>query len=411
MFAKRGRKGIRNIVYLLFVVIFMLVSLSFVSAQTGRECTAGAYSILTHCGGRSIFTPGYGGVELCQVCFQCGLSGINDGVCPEDYSDGVFETSPEKLIMNMRVARPVFSGDVYSVAFNTGVAACAEIGGNCNYTQRSTNGISWNPVPGAGNCSLDISLDNGGDHNAYYRAICKDVPRTAGCENCPDPDCKAVITGKAYKLVDDTPLNGITISFGQSGNTNLLSVSNVSDFNGNLELAAPTGYLDITCSHVDYLDYNIRQYIKRGRNIVDCKMSERWVNCTPECYYVDSGGNRICSAICDGKNGCNMTDLAKVECEGKPYLYKAYLNDTTFLNATDNCTYENVTFLNCCKGALSSDILSVFAPGGCTLSFPPIPINNSGLINEGNLSNMLTRNYKKELNGRSITLSIRTYIK
>jgi hypothetical protein len=408
MFAKRGLIRLFERVserYLLLLVLALFLVPVSVNAETGLECDLATQNTLPQCGGASIYTPGYGAVELCQVCYQCGEG---DGVCPEEYSDGQSETSLEKLTFMMRVKRTVFFGDQYSVAFKTGNDACATVAGTCDHIERSSDAISWNTVP---SCALDVSA-NVITNNEYFRAVCKDVPRKAGCEHCPDPDCITKLSGMTYSGLDGSMLSDVTISIGESGNTNLVVIPDgISDYNGLYEMDAVTGYINITCSKAGYSDYLVTKYVKQGRNIVDCKMSEIGISCTPECYFVDAYGNYVCSAACDGQNGCNMTELAKTSCDGLPYGHTAYLNTTMFVDSTTGCSYENVSTLNCCQGDITTQILSIFAPGGCGTGSVIITDPEYVLYNEGNLSNMLTRNYKKEINGRSITLSIRTYTK
>jgi len=408
IFAKRGMVKPLSGIYLVLVVLALALTSSFASASTGRECNETSESIRSdYCGGVSIYTPGYGAVELCQVCHQCGLS---DGVCPEDYSDGRNETNFEERVLNMRTRRDVFFGDAYAVAFQTGNIACSNISSTCVYIQNSSDEVNWENFP-LGGCSYNVStvlIAN----NQYFRAVCEGVHMAPRCEYCPDPDCGTILSGMAYRLIDGVALSDVNIFINSSNNTRLtLSVNGSTNYNGLYTMPAITGYVNVNCQKAGYFTYSTLKYLKQGKNIVDCKMQEIGLACTPDCYYIDGAGNRICSAACDGKNGCVMSELAKDTCDGLPYLRSVFLNSTVILNETDNCSYENITSLTCCKETITNRISGIYAPGGCGGGSEPISPEDYLLYNEGNLSHMLVRNYKKELNGQTLTLSIRTYIK
>jgi hypothetical protein len=413
MLAKREGRAKSNLLFIvLFAGLFVLVSLfesSFVSAQTGMECASSP--TLGHCGGASIYSPGYGAVELCQVCYKCGISGPSDGVCPESYSDGINETNPEKLTMMMRVSRDITEGDVYSVAFQTGTLACASIGGVCNYVQRSTDSATW--VNLSGECARDVSNIADAYNNAYFRVVCRSVPRKAGCEYCPDPDCGTIISGKMFDTVSDAPLSAVSIAVTSSNNSNY-------DFSGGpfgggvYEMSVATGYVNFTCSKSGYDQYSTMVYLKNGRNIVDCAMTPVGGSCNPQCYVTDTYGNAVCNALCIGQNGCNMTPEAIARCDGLLLGTQIVLNSTTITDPINGCIYGNVTTLTCCNGGITSTITDYFGEGGCpgcemgNYSCVPI-VPGGGLFTDGNLTNKLTRNYRVIWKGLPVTLKIITY--
>ncbi|MFA6072672.1 MAG: hypothetical protein WC758_00990 [Candidatus Woesearchaeota archaeon] len=412
MLIKRGSEGRRSrsissafvVLFALLLLFLFVFSISGVSAQTGEECESN--QVIAHCGGpggASIYDTGYGAVELCQVCHQCGVS---DGVCPEHYSDGRLETQSFKLVHKLRVKRSILDSSVYSVAFDNGKLACASLGGNCSAVNKSIVGPDgpWVAIPGysADNfCSLNVSTDN-----AYYSASCINVPRKSGCENCPDVDCTTMMSGKTYDANTGVDLDNVSIGV-QTQNTNIV-VPPVNSFNGNYQMSVFSGYVTVSCQADGYNSYSRQQYLKPGRNIVDCIMNN--LPCSAQCTTTDVDGNEICHASCDGQNSCVMSESAKVQCEGLVLGTTILINSTTFVNPSDGCTYENLTRLVCCTGTISNQIIPPV--GGCGGSDPGINETTiSGGTITGDVDNLLTRTYRKQINGLPVTLKIIVYTK
>jgi hypothetical protein len=405
MSAKRGL-GVIVFAFFFLLIVAIFSTVPSINAATGLECYLNTQNTLDRCSGVSIYTPGYGAVEICEVCFHCGE---DDNVCPEHFSDGEMESNPELLTMPMRVRRDTYSPELnkYSIMFNTGNLACMNISGDCGHIERSSNNINW--VIDARGCALDVGLDSSSlDH---FRAICINTPRRAGCYNCPDPNCKTILTGIAYDDVTRNRMDNVEVRITSSNNSNLLPITTTTDYQGNYTMYdAVTGYVDIACSKNGYTGISRTVLLKPGKNVFDCPMTNRTINCSPLCYIDDGSGQRLCSAECDGINGCNITEQAKIECDGKRFNTTLFLNATQATDLIYSCIYENVTSLVCCAGDYKYHNNTVFAPGGCSPTEPPTILSDYLSI-DGNVSNMLTRNYKKEMNGRSLTLSIRTYTK
>lgn len=403
MIVKRGANG-RG--YLL--IVFSLLLSSFVLAQTGEECAVNANSL--RCGGVPITTPGFGAVELCQVCFQCGVS---DGICPESYSDGIDETNSLKTIVNMRVSRPLWNSEIYSVAFRTGNLACQEIGGDCLSVERSTDGVSWTNI-GAGECSRDVSFFDP-YNNAYFRARCDNVPRKAGCEYCPDPDCENQLSGYVIDAVTGAAIDGATISINSPNNSALDVVPAGTSTMGTYTMDAVTGVVNITCTRAGFEMYSRLKYLSPGRNIFDCSMNRLAASCEADCHIEDGSGIKLCRAECDEQNGCQMSPQALGVCAGLPVGQRVNVGVVNYVDPSNNCAYTNITTLTCCEGTLENTTIGVFTPGiGCGDCFGPgctiIP-EGSGSFISGDVSSIITRNYRKEFNGVPVTLKIIVYDK
>jgi len=348
----------------------------------------------------SIFDAGFGAVELCQTCYKCGAK---DGVCPEEYSDGTFETNTLKTNVTMRVQRPEKESSgwsIYTVAYNTGNAACDSISGDCDHIQRSVDG---NPFINFGSCSLDVSDSNIASNNATFRAICNNVPKKSGCENCPDPDCKTMVRGKTYKLSTGDSINGVQIRVTSSTGIDVKSSSN-----GDGEFSFPvaelpsTGNVFITCSHGGYDNYVKNVYLQPGINIFDCQMTS--FGCDANCVDINKPG--VCDANCDGIGGCVFPNSSvKTYCDKKAVgsVYPG-VSSSIFVGF-DGCKYEDLTMTTCCIGDKFTNTLQI------ANSCPGQNITAGGGTLIANVSNMITRNYRKELNGLPVTLKIIVYTK
>jgi hypothetical protein len=403
MSAKRGF-GVIVFAFFFLLIVSIFSSIQSTYAATGLECYLNTQNTLDRCSGVSIYTPGYGAVEICEVCFQCGKE---DNVCPEHFSDGQIESNTELLTMPMRVKRDTYSPELnkYSVMFDSGNLACMNISGDCNYIERSSNNIDW--VADARGCTFDVGLDS--TSLDYFRAICTNTPRRAGCYNCPDPDCKTILTGIAYNEQTLNRMDNVQVRI-TSKNNSIISITTNSAYQGNYTMYdAITGYVDVTCTKNGYTGPSKTVLLKPGKNVFDCPMINNTLNCSPLCYIDDGSGQRFCSAECDGINGCNMTSEAMTECNGRRYNETLYMRSDILLDPIYSCVYESVQSLVCCQGNYTYKNYTVFAPTGCSPTVPPEPFGTFSV--DSNVSNMLTRTYKKEMNGRSITLSIRTYSK
>jgi hypothetical protein len=352
MFIKRGVPEVFLGLSILFlgVLVILLCQVPEVSAATGRECTVGSNQF-SSCGiGHNINQIGYGAVELCQVCYQCG--GASDGVCPESYSDGRNETQAVKKTVYMREPRTVFDGSKYTVAFQTGKLACASIGGNCSEVQRSTTGFgTWQTLsPASVYCNWNVSIVDP-FNNAYFRTVCVNVPRNAGCEYCPDPDCTTTVSGMTLDANDGQPVDGVTVSITSSANPLLNIPTAQSDAIGQFQMSAVTGQLTFTCSKVGYAPYSIQRRLFPGRNIVDCSMNN--VSCSVNCTTVNNLGQEICHASCDLQNSCAFfNETTKATCDNQPVGTILQIGPST-----TNCTHEFTPMVTCCNGAPYVDVL------------------------------------------------------
>ncbi|MGV8162345.1 MAG: hypothetical protein ACP5N2_03385 [Candidatus Nanoarchaeia archaeon] len=407
MFVKRG-VGVK----LFFALVFFVASLSvIVFAETGYECTAPGNALSACIGSSTIFDSGWGAVELCGVCHKCGVA---DGVCPEYYSDGRNEStlSTDKRTVFMRTKRATMIGDEYTVAFQTGRLACTAIGGNCSLIQRF-DGSSWITFSST-NCITNFSSSNS-NLNETVRALCTNVPRKSNCEFCPDPDCVASLKGKTYDSNTGIILEGVNVSAKKATNPLLSLRSNISDNQGNYQVLVVTGRLEITCAKETYQSYVSVVTLQPGNNIFDCYMNN--LTCTASCTTINNAGVEVCQPSCNGQSGCLMSDEAITRCANSPPGTMITINSTIYTNPVDGCDYNNLTRLTCCSGALTNSQSLILGscgdpppppPGGCVGS--ECDIIEGGLF-AANVSSIITRNYRKELNGFPVTLKIIVYKK
>jgi len=324
--------------------------------------------------GRSITVTGNGATELCETCYLCGVS---DGVCPEDYSSGTTETTSEMMRMMVRIGhagRPVFATDMpdsREVIFNTGEAACNSLGGTCTSIETKVNLEDlWGGASGIG-CNTDI---NG--NTLYVRAICNN-PKRAGCQNCPDPDCIADISGLTYDpILQEKVVTHVNII--STDNPNLRSEE---DSTGVYNMQSPTGNVKVVCTAQDYNKSERDIFLQRGNNIIDCKMYE--AVCSSECTLPDLDGQEVCRSKCDGQHGCGFANPQTTAlCEGVPA-------GSTIVTKRINDSY--VEAVNCCEG----DFETIYRP--------------LSTIESNNIPNLLTRDYRKKMDGVPVTLRIITY--
>ncbi len=354
MLIKRGAQGVFLGLVLLFIgALFLLLTVAQdANAVTGRECGSTGYT-QSMCGG-SITTQGYGAVELCQVCKVCGAQ---DGVCPESYSDGRNETQADKITVAMRTVRATFDGSGYTVAFKTGSLACASIGGTCSFVQKLV-GSSWQSA----SCGLDVSIGN--SNNATFKANCINVPRTPGCENCPDPNCGTNVSGMTLDATTKQPIGGVDISITSNGNSNIYTQA-LSSSIGQYENSTVTGNLIITCSKSGFQTKTVTARLFPGRNIVDCLMQNVSDNvvCNSDCTQTINGvPQNTCVAACNGTNGCSFFDTTTMNvCDGKSKNTPQVIDPSCYAL---NCTYELVPKVQCCIGAPYNETTS--CNGLCT---------------------------------------------
>lgn len=336
--------------------------------------------------GQTIATPGHGAVELCQDCFYCGDG--TDGVCPEDFSDGTPETDANKRIMMLRVGtdRPIIGSnpDANPVIFANADAACASMVGTCSgpgaiETKSSLEGTTWSS-PGSISCNTPMA-----GRSDYVRVTC-DIPKAGNCQECPDPDCTSSVRGITFDNSSSKNLINTHVNIVSTNNVNIRAEA---DSNGVYTMSAFRGRVRVVCTALDYQKFEQQIYLKKGDNVVDCRMAQ--ATCQPTCTLPDINGNNICRASCDGQNGCNFASSTTMSIcqdvpEGSTIVLKRQVDGSG--NPTD--FVEAVT---CCTGAI-------------TLLYRPLLS-----ISSNDITNLLTRDYRKKLNGLPVTIRVITYNK
>lgn len=370
------------VLILLLVGIFALsLFVNAANAQTGPACTP----TTTACN-QPITKAGFGAVEICGQCFPCG---IPDGVCPENYTNGLNESAPEKLHIELKVGsdRPsLYSSSEYGqnpLIFSTGDAGCTSIGGVCTAIETKTNfGGSWSSSSIA--CSTDLTSNS---YSNYYRAVCDSVPKTPGCQNCPDPDCQVNLEGLTYDSSNNQPLKAIVNVV--STNNWLIRANKTST--GHYSMVAPRGNVRVVCTYPDYTPTEHDVYLQPGKNVVDCGLTEAY--CQSDCTLPNEVGQDVCRQKCDGLNSCSFqtgtldgkTYDASQVCDGiNPggrVLIKR-INDTSVYGVT------------CCTGAFETFSSSKFQ-----------------VADNPQIKNLLTRSVRKTMNGEPIELKIIVYDK
>ena len=326
---------------------------------------------------------GYGGAEICGIGYPCGKA---DGVCPQNFSRGYNETSKDfyKLPF-VRYATPS-SRNVNDtstdqvIAYEDGDAACQRIGGTCQEILES-NSKTGSYTPSSVNCG-DVS---GFDDARYYRANCTGVPKVAGCENCPDPDCEANITGYVADT-DDESLENATVTLTNDNNPLLPSdrlFTRTNSTGGFTLPKAVSGYMTVTCGKALYSNQQFQTYVQPGQDTVTCPALGA-AACSANCTAPDAFGNDVCVASCDGENGCTMNTTYQDLCDGLPPDAERFLeriNDT------------HIRVGQCCDGP--SEIR--YAP------LAEIDSNNS------DVESLEITDYQRELNGTPVTVKVVRY--
>jgi hypothetical protein len=359
----------------IFVLALVLASIAIISAQTNAATPTQCFSTNLSCG-MPITTTGRGAVELCQTCFTCGSY---DGVCPEDFSDGTVEDDYNKtrLLLRAGIDRPQIAQPAANpLIFRTGIQACTSINGTCTSMERKTRiEDSWTSLALGLTCATDVTANTD-----YIRAVCS-APKTAGCQYCPDPDCTTEIRGITYDMITNESLVA-KVNIVSTTNWNFRAQA-TSDSQGLFTLQAPRGNVRVICTAEDYTAYEKDIFLQKGNNVVDCKMDE--AACSDQCTLPNINGVPICSAKCDLQNGCQYnTTQTKDVCSGVP------LGGIVTINRTNSTHVLGVT---CCEGSMEQ-------------IYRPIVD-----INANNIPNLLTRDYRKLLNGVPVTLRIITYTK
>ena len=318
---------------------------------------------------------GSGGVSLCGLCYGCGVS---DGVCPSSYSDG--EPSDIRHYMMMRLGgdRPGNFDTEYKVIYSTGNQACESIGGTCSVVQAKqyseepwTNGLQGETI----SCSQDITTNGN-----YFRAVCIDVPRVAGCTECPDPDCTINLRGLAYDATTEEPVEEGIVRMNSSRNIELNVGGRVAD--GTYDVTAVQGNLEYMCTAAGYIPQRINVTLQPGDNLVDCRLSKS--QCNPSCLMPNIEGDYVCEASCHNQNGC-FFNAEPSQCDGRP---AGTIIVTNRLNVT------HVEGYACC-GGIRQAFLSPIA----------------SLEGNDEIKTLIVKDVRKELNDQPVTLKIITYQK
>jgi hypothetical protein len=224
------------------------------------------------------------------------------------------------------------------------------------------------------------------------------VPKKSGCENCPDLDCTNIVRGKTYNSVTGAPLGGVQVNVKTPSGVNIDKSSSLA---GELDAAFVTGNVIITCSHGGYDNYVKSVYLQPGINIFDCPMAS--FNCDASCVDIKKPG--VCDANCDGIGGCVFPNASvKSYCDKKVVGSVYSWVPTGIFVGLDDCSYQDMTTTFCCVGDKITD--SLLIANSCLG-----PNVTAGGAFSANVSNMITRNYRKELNGLPVTLKIIVYTK
>ena len=365
-----------------FVLVIGIVSL--ISIGSGQLCDPGSD---VSCG-LPIDTDGQGAVQLCEDCFVCGAS---DGVCPEDFASNEPETVFERTVVQMRTDTTPFIDNPYDnpVIYYTGNLACANISGNCSVVEQNNNG-TWES---SGFSCSDTVTQNG----LELRARCTDVPRTAACYNCPDPDCITEVRGLLYN--SDYPDEGVDDALIIFKPVNPESPQRFEGRTNNLGLysfnEAPRGNFTYECLKVNYEPYYGQAFLIRGENIVDCPMRPAACEDNPMCSMFDVDGQPVCRATCEGEAGCVFNQTIEVE---------RYQDTPISVNASTLCdgrragaavtvarhNETHVTAIQCCTGI-------------------PTYIERPQLQITGQVTDLITRDFVRILDDEQVNVKIIVY--
>lgn len=275
---------------ILFTTILLLLIPILINAA---PCDSATNSV---CEGQTITTPGYGAVQLCEECFICG--GLSDGVCPEDFASEEPETNQQRLRLLLKTdtnLRPD-TEDLFTTIYETGADACPTLGGTCSFIEELTSS-GW--TTSSVNCNADIS-----NRPNAHRAVCENVQRTAGCYNCPDPDCRATVRGIAFNSETGEILEGARLRLRPVNPNSPVQPINIQiDNDGRYEELGIRGNFNLECVKENYDVHNVDVFVSRGENIFDCPLREASCN-DGLCSINNIEGVPICRAFCEGQENC-----------------------------------------------------------------------------------------------------------
>ncbi len=367
---------------LVAVMLLVIVSPNYAQEGTGAPCNPG--SDQSRCG-EFISTSGHGAVELCSDCFVCGA---NDGVCPSRYSDGTIT----RRNITMKVPFVQGSTQQYTISYSTGNEACDVIAGDCDSVMRREQGGSWSA---AGSCAQDISSSS--EDQFYYKAVC-DAPRTAGCIECPDPDCGTQLRGVTYSTVTGELMGDVRVRVYAPNNDNINTLTQSSPagfYNSELDsdFNPVEGRILVSCIAPQYFPLVQEVVLQPGSNIFNCAMER--ADCTPSCTLPDADGEEVCRADCAGEGGCAYPSI-----DENGYVYSpeeiagmcdGLRSDTFIPLGPDPNDDDYVVGIVCCNQGLESRFMPYFNLRG------------------DDIKNLITRNYRKDLDGMPVTLKIIVY--
>jgi hypothetical protein len=250
--------------------------------------------------------------------------------------------------------------------------------------------LKGNTKNGSFNAALSTSCGDttGFDDAAYYRANCTAVPKVAGCENCPDPDCKANVSGYVADENNESVRNA-TVTLSNDNNPLLNNNSDLTMYSrtnttGGFNLPdAVSGYMDVTCNAKRYDGQQFNTYVQPGQDTVTCPDLGA-AACTANCTAPDAFGNEVCVASCDGQNGCSMNQTEKDLCAGLP-------PDTERFRKRINSTHIQVA--QCCTGPFKTKYAPLAQVQGNSSSVETLEITD----------------YQRELNGTPVTVKVIRY--
>lgn len=361
-------------------IFILLIGLSiFLPLTQAQECTPGTGSA---CGTFSISDAGYGAVELCETCFICGAS---DGVCPEDFASDEYETVPERLRIQLKADNTIRSNsfDTYSTIYNTGNDACPVLGGTCASIEENIDG-SW--VLSSSSCSDDISAED----NAF-RAVCTNVKKTAGCYNCPDPDCTNTLRINTFDSTTGEPIPRARLRFTPSNpGSSVDPIEVIVNDNGAYETEGIRGNFDVECVKEDYEPYDLELFAHREDMIIDCPLREASCN-QNECSIDNVDGEAICRSFCEGQEGCAYNE---------PY---------------SEVLDENISISELCNGKRADSFVTLGRINDTHVEVAQCCNQDTQIIVRpllnisGNVSDLLTRDFVRILNDEQITVKIAVY--
>jgi hypothetical protein len=330
-------------------------------------------------------TEGYGGVTICGIGYACGVS---DGVCPQNFSQGVNETSKDFYRYPV-IKQPQPTGsDVrvnYTQSFTDGNAACTRLNANCVDVRQGTSETGYSPAPGI-DCSTSTSSPA---YNASlaYSAQCEAVPRVAGCENCPDPDCMSQVTGYLVDERNDSIRDGgVQLTNDETGQTIITDTNDRGEFT----TQGVSGYFNVTCSANFYNATTTEQYISPGKSVAACQPLTG-AGCTTNGTAPNKYGEYVCTPSCDGQNGFTSDVFTETGssrnivnvCEGRGPDAEIIL---------DRKNETHVWVATCC--------------GSYEAQYQPVAkIADSS----GEVDDLEVRNYRKELNGEPVVMRVIVY--